>query len=92
MLTRENLTRALAHGGTETPVRAAMNREFPTADSHEMLESALTAMRNSKSRSMPVVDDGALVGLLTLDHVGELLTIRSALRQAQQATRPEQRI
>jgi len=91
MLTRENLTRALAQGGTETPVRAAMNREFPTADSHEMLESALTTMRNSKSRSMPVVDDGALVGLLTLDHVGELLTIRSALRQAQHATRPAQR-
>ncbi len=85
MLTRENLTRALAQGGMESPVRAAMNRDFVTADSHDMLENALATMRAAKSRSVPVLHDGTLVGLLTMEHIGELLTIHSALRQAQYA-------
>ena len=78
MLTRENLARALAQGGTDRHVRDAMNREFPIADSHEMLDQALATMRGAKCRSMPVIHDGALVGLLTMDHIGELLMLRSA--------------
>ena len=83
MLTRENLMRALAQRGVETPVRAAMNRDVVTVDSHEMLEKALATMCAAKCRSVPVLHDGMLVGLLTMDHVGELLTIHTALRQAQ---------
>jgi Zn-dependent protease len=87
MLTRDDLMRVLSKGGVETPVRAAMNREFVTVDSHEMLETALAAMREAKSRSAPVLHDGNLVGLLTLDHVGELMTLHTALRQAQRTSR-----
>lgn len=82
MLTREELMRALAQGGVETPVRNAMHRDFVVADSHEMLEQALAAMRAAKCRSAPVLHDGMLVGLLTMDHVGEFLLIHTALRQA----------
>jgi Zn-dependent protease/predicted transcriptional regulator len=82
MLTHQDLMQALARGGIDTRVREAMKREFATADSHEMLENALTTMRTAKCRSVPVLHDGALVGLLTMDHVGELLTIQMALRQA----------
>ena len=32
-----------------TPVRAAMNREFVTVDSHEMLEHALATMRAARN-------------------------------------------
>ena len=87
MLTRESLTRAIAQGRMQSPVRDAMNRDFVSVDSHEMLESALATMRAAKCRSMPVVHEGRLVGLLTLDHVGELLTIKSALRQAEGTAR-----
>jgi Zn-dependent protease/predicted transcriptional regulator len=87
MLTRAHLMRVLAQGGIETPVRAAMNREFITTDSHEMLEKALAAMREAKCRSIPVLHDDKLVGLLTMDHVGELLTIQTALRQAQRTAK-----
>jgi len=44
-------------------------------------------MREAKSRSAPVLHDGLLVGLLTMDHVGELLMIQTALRQAERTTR-----
>jgi len=84
VLTREGLVRALAQGGTDAHVRDAMNREFATTDSHEMLEPALATLRDCKCRSLPVLHDGQLVGLLTLDNVGEFLMIQAALRQAQQ--------
>ena len=87
MLTREDLMRAISQGGVDNLVRAAMNRDIVTVDSHEMLEHALAAMREAKSRSAPVLHDGLLVGLLTMDHVGELLMIQTALRQAQRTTR-----
>jgi len=86
VLTRESLVRALANGGTDAHVRDAMTREFSTVDSHQMLEPALTTLRDCKCRSLPVLHDGQLVGLLTMDNVGEFLMIQAALRhrQAQQ--------
>jgi Zn-dependent protease/predicted transcriptional regulator len=83
MLTRADLMRAVAKGGGDTRVRTVMIRDSVSVDSHEMLETALTTMREAKSRSVPVLHDGELVGLLTMDHVGELLTIQTALRQTQ---------
>jgi Zn-dependent protease/CBS domain-containing protein len=87
VLTREDLFRALARGGTNTLVRDAMSRDFQTADSHDMLEKALGTLQNCKCRSLPVLHDGQLVGMLTMDNVGEFLMIQSALRQSRQAAR-----
>jgi Zn-dependent protease/CBS domain-containing protein len=86
MLTRGELMREISKGGVDTPVRAAMNRDFVTVDSHEMLEQALAIMRAANSRSVPVIHDGLLVGLLTMDHVGELLMLQTALRQAHRSS------
>ena len=82
VLTREDLLRTLARRGSEGLVRDAMNREFRTADSHDMLEKALALLQKCKCRSLPVVHDERLVGMLTMDNVGEFLTIQSALRRA----------
>jgi len=87
VLTHQDLMQALARGGMDSRVRDAMKREVVTVDSHEMLENALTTMRTARCRSVPVLHDGRLVGLLTLDHVGELLSIQMALRQAQRTAR-----
>jgi Zn-dependent protease/CBS domain-containing protein len=87
VLTREDLVRALTQGGTEVRVRDAMNRDILTTDSHDMLDKALAVMRGCKCRSLPVVHDGLLVGLLTMDHIGEFLMIQAALRQAQRKAR-----
>ena len=80
--------RALTQGGgDDSRVRDVMIRDSVTVDSHEMLEKALATMREAKCRSVPVLHDGQLVGLLTLDHVGELLMIQTALRQAQRTAK-----
>jgi Zn-dependent protease/CBS domain-containing protein len=85
VLRREDLMRALAQGGTGALVRDAMQRDIPTTDSHDMLESALARLRECNCRSLPVVHGGRLVGMLTMENVGEFLMIQSALRQARSA-------
>ena len=87
MLTREDMTRSLAQTGPETRVRDSMRRDIATVDSRQKLEQALVIIRECNCRSLPVTHDGRLVGLLTLDNVGEFLSIHSALRQADRKSR-----
>jgi Zn-dependent protease/CBS domain-containing protein len=87
VLTREDLLKALAQGGTDIHIRDAMQREFQVADSHDMLETALALLRSCRCRSLPVLHDSRLVGMLTLENVGEFLMVQSALRQAARPAR-----
>lgn len=86
VLTRENLLKALAQQGSDMLVRDAMSREVQTADSYDMLEKALALLQSCKCRSLPVVHGGQLVGMLTMDNVGEFLMIQAALKRAQHAS------
>ena len=54
-------------------------RDVPAVDSHDMLERALTILRQSESKSIPVLHDGLLVGILTPENVAEFMAIESAL-------------
>jgi Zn-dependent protease/CBS domain-containing protein len=87
VLTREDLLRALARGGVDKPVRDAMRRDFEAVDSHDMLEQAVQVLKRCGCRSLPVEHNGELVGMLTLENVGEFMMIRSALRHAPQGAR-----
>lgn len=87
MLTREDMTRSLAQTGPETRVRASMRRDIATIDPRLKLEQALVVIRGCNCRSLPVTHEGRLVGLLTLDNVGEFLSIHSALIQADRKSR-----
>ena len=86
MLTREDMTRGLAQSGPQTHVRDTMRRDIMTVDPRQRLEQALALLRECNCRSLPVEHEGRLVGLLTLDNVGEFLSIHSALRQASRKT------
>ncbi|MDJ0788186.1 MAG: site-2 protease family protein [Myxococcota bacterium] len=79
VLTQERLLAGLTESGPNAPVDSVLETESGEADSHEMLEAALARLEESGSRTMPVTHDGRVVGLLTLDNVGELLRIESAL-------------
>jgi predicted transcriptional regulator len=87
VLTREDLVRAIAEGGTDLHVRDAMRRDFQAVDSHDMLEQAVQVLQQWRCRSLPVEHNGGLVGMLTLENVGESMMIRSAMRRASQAVR-----
>ncbi|MBV8569090.1 MAG: CBS domain-containing protein, partial [Acidobacteriaceae bacterium] len=88
ILTRGNLLSGLSQYGPDHSVTSVMEREFQTAQPNEMLESVLKRLSASKNRSMPVMEDGKLVGLLTLDNIGEYLMIQRALHQRQRAAAP----
>ncbi len=79
ILTRGDLLRALTQRGQAAPVADVMRREFQVVDSAEMLEIAFARLQSCECHTMPVIHRGQLVGLLTMDNVGELLMIQAAL-------------
>jgi len=82
VLTREDLLKALAQQGQEVLVGQVMQREFETADPAEMLEGVLARLHACHCRSLPIVRSGQLLGIVTMDNVGEFLMIQAALRKA----------
>ncbi len=82
VLTRGDLFAALARRGEATPVEEVMRRDFKTVDSFEMLETAFAKIQGCGCNTMAVTHGGRLVGILTMDNIGEFLAIQAALRPA----------
>ncbi len=85
VLTRPALLRALASGGQQEPAASVMTRSCEVAEDSEMLDAAFGRMQQAGCSSLPVVHDGHLVGLITLEHVGKWMMLRGALRRTQAA-------
>ncbi len=79
LLCRADLFKGLSRAGRSGRVADAMRREVPTADASEMIEVAFTRIQGKDGATLPVLRKGELVGLLTLDNVGELVSVRTAL-------------
>jgi Zn-dependent protease/CBS domain-containing protein len=79
MLTRNDLVKALTRSGRAAPVAGNM-RECPTAAPSEMLETVLGRLQDRECHTIPVLEDGKLIGLVTMDNVGEFLMIQAAER------------
>jgi Zn-dependent protease len=82
ILSQTGLLAALAKNGPELHVGSALQPAAASAESHEMLEAVLTRLGESPCKTVPVTRGGSLVGMLTLDNVGELLKIQAALKSA----------
>jgi Zn-dependent protease/predicted transcriptional regulator len=80
ILTRSDLITALSQHGPGTTVEGVMQRNFETASPKEMLETALARLQACDCRTLPVLENGRLVGLVTSDVVGEFVMIQAALR------------
>ena len=81
ILTRSDLLVALAEHGPAYPVAHAMQREFLAADYTEMLEVAFQRLQECGCHTMPVIHEGRLMGLLTMDNVGEYFLIQAAMNK-----------
>jgi len=81
LLLRADLLRALGEGSNQQRVGDAMRKECATVEDNEWLESTFQRMRESNCPSLPVVRSGQLVGMITLENVGELLMVDSAMRE-----------
>jgi Zn-dependent protease/CBS domain-containing protein len=80
MLTRRRLLKALAESGDQTSVGDVMEREFQQAAPSEPAEVVLARLNNCGCHSLPVIDRGRLLGVLTMDNVGEYVMVQAALR------------
>jgi Zn-dependent protease/CBS domain-containing protein len=83
ILTRGDLLTALARQERQSPIAHVMRRDFHVADASEMIEMALQHMRDHECHTMPVVRRGQLIGLVTMDNVGEFLSVQAALGRRQ---------
>ena len=82
VLTRRDLLAALTRLGQETPVADVMRREFQVTDSHEMLKGAFSRLQACACHTLPVTHEGRLVGMVTMENVGEFLRVQAALGTA----------
>ncbi len=85
ILTRQDLLSALARLPQDTPVSQVMQREFRQIDESETLEQAFTQLQECSCHTMPVTSHGRLVGLLTMENVGEFVMIQTAMGATRQA-------
>ena len=81
MLGRNDLVQALRKYGPSASAGEIVARNDDHAETTEPLEAAIQRMRASGRRALPVLERGAMVGMLTLDNVGDLLIVRHALRR-----------
>lgn len=79
MLPQEALLEGLVRLGHAGPVSAVMAREFQAARPEEDLFEVAGRLRGRARRCLPVVRDGALLGVVTIDNVAELLRVHAAL-------------
>lgn len=78
VLRRKDLLRSVAEHRTDAPVSEFVSRKCETVKPTASLERTLETMRQNECKTVPVADDGHIVGLLTLENISELVMLRSA--------------
>ncbi len=86
LLMREDLIRALSQHSENMFVSHVMRKEFRTIDSSQMLEGITQEIQEEKQNMLPVVHNGELVGMITLENIGEFMMIQSAVRARKMAS------
>jgi Zn-dependent protease/CBS domain-containing protein len=88
ILDRNSFMNALSERGGSAFVADVMRRDVTEIDSHEMVEAALQRLQENGSKTLPVTQNGQLVGLVTSENITEYLMIRSAMRPKRGAVQP----
>ena len=81
MLTRSDLVLGLQRHGAHVAVGDVVRRADESVEASESLESAMQRMRERGRSALPVLHHGAMIGMITLENVGDLLMVRDALQR-----------
>ena len=81
LVTRNDLLNALAQRGPLGFVSQAMRRDFATVEAGEPLAVAAEKLQTGQVRSMVVLREGQVCGLLTLENIQEFALIQAALEK-----------
>jgi len=83
IFTRSELVAALRESGPEASVLGVMREDFPIVHPRTAFEDAFQMMQRAGTTVLPVTDEeGRLVGLFTMENIGEMLMVRSAIAQS----------
>jgi Zn-dependent protease/CBS domain-containing protein len=83
ILTRADLLTALASGRTDRRVEEVARRSCGAAHPREMLETVFLRMQEGRCPAVAVLEsDGSIVGMVTLENVGEMAMVQAALGRA----------
>lgn len=77
VLTRHRLELALQQLGTAVPVGHVMEQDFLTAEADESLEAIVSRMRETACPIVPVLGDGRVLGLVSLERLGQYLAAKA---------------
>lgn len=84
ILTRDPMIRALRESGPETPVVEVMQACRQAVHPQDHFEGAFRLMQENACPALPVIDGaGRLVGLVTPENIGELMMVRSILKDGE---------
>ena len=79
VLRQTDMLSALAKQGSRVAVGEAMERDFQVVQASEMLDTAFRRLSECRCNTAPVSFQGRLVGIVTMDNIGEFLAIQGAL-------------
>jgi len=82
ILRRNDLVHALARGSRQARVAEVMCQNCGTVAASDPLDQTLERMRREGCPTLAVMDETKLVGLLTLENIGELVMVKSAVAKA----------
>ena len=80
VVTGNSILKALGQQGNEALVSEVMERNIITTTPDESLESAFSRIQQCACSTVPVLEDNELVGILTMENVGEFILVQNALR------------
>jgi Zn-dependent protease/predicted transcriptional regulator len=80
-LGRTDLLLALQQHGPQVPAGKVVRRDPAAAAPGEPMEAVLQRMRERGRTALPVLENGRVVGLVTLENIGDLLVVNAALRK-----------
>jgi Zn-dependent protease len=78
VLMKQDILAALHEYGPGTLVGRVMRKEFTTVASDQTLEQVYAAIQACRCSSLPVIDSGRIVGLVTLEALGRYLVFAGA--------------
>jgi Zn-dependent protease/CBS domain-containing protein len=79
VLTRDAMIKALKERGPETLVLEVMEDDIPTVPARAKLDTALSSLMQKGRSVVGVTDaDGRLIGLLTVENLGEMIMVQAA--------------
>jgi len=65
-----------------------MRRDFDVADASEMVDVVLQRLQGRDCHTIPVLRRGEFIGLVTMDNVGEFVSIQAAVGSRGKRTDP----